>query len=60
MHLYLAENLEEAHGDADEDEDIVIVRMPLAEAVRMAERGDLRDAKTIAGVLLAARRLASG
>lgn len=60
MHVFLAEGLEEAHAEADEDEDIVIVRMPLAEAVGMAERGELRDAKSIAAILLAARRLGVG
>jgi len=60
MQLYLAEDLEEAHADADEDEEIEIVRVPLVEAVQMAERGEFRDAKTIAGVLMAARRLGLG
>lgn len=60
MHVFLAEDLEDAQAEADEDEEIVIVRKPLAEAVGMAERGEFRDAKTIAGVLLAARRLGGG
>lgn len=58
MRLYLAEDLSEAPLDPDEDEDIAIERIPLAEAVRMAVQGELRDAKSIAGVLLAAQRLA--
>ena len=57
MHVFLAEGLAEAHAEADDDEDIVVVRMPLVEAVRMAERGEFRDAKSIAAILLAARRL---
>jgi hypothetical protein len=31
--------------------------LPLAEAVKMVERGELQDGKTIAGLLLAERRL---
>jgi ADP-ribose pyrophosphatase len=60
MHVFLAEGLEEAHAEPDADEDIVVVRMPLAEAVGLAERGELRDAKTIAAILLAGRRLGVG
>ena len=57
IRLYLAEDLSEDRLEADEDEEIVVQRVPLAEAVRMVERGELRDAKSITGVLLAARRL---
>jgi ADP-ribose pyrophosphatase len=57
IQVFLAEQLSEAPLDPDEDEDIEIERVPLAEAVRMTERGELCDAKSIAGVLLAARRL---
>lgn len=41
---------EEAHME--------VVRLPLAEAVAMARRGDIADAKTVIGLLLAADRLA--
>jgi ADP-ribose pyrophosphatase len=57
IRLYLAQDLQDAPLAPDEDEDIVIERVPLAEAVRMVERGELRDAKSITGILLAARRL---
>jgi ADP-ribose pyrophosphatase len=59
MHLYLATDLSAADGarlGPDEDERLVLVRMPLAEAVSMAERGELLDAKSIVGLLLADRR----
>lgn len=58
IRLFLAQDLQDAPLEPDEDEDIVTERVPLAEAVRMVERGELRDAKTIAGVLLAARVVA--
>jgi ADP-ribose pyrophosphatase len=57
IRIFLAEDLSEAPLDADEDENIAVVRVPLAEAVEMAARGEFRDAKTITGILLAARRL---
>lgn len=31
--------------------------MPLAEALRLIDTGDIKDAKSIAGLLLAARKL---
>jgi ADP-ribose pyrophosphatase len=57
MTIFLAEGLEPSPLDADEDEDIVIQRMALDEAVRLAESGEIKDAKSVAGILLAARRL---
>ncbi len=57
IQIYLAEELSEAPLYPDEDEDIEVERVPLSEAVRMVERGELCDAKSITGVLLAARRL---
>lgn len=42
-----------------EEATIEIVRVPLAEAVGRAQRGELVDAKTVIGLLLAAARLAS-
>ena len=55
IRLYLAEDLAEDPLSADEDENIVVERVPLAEAVRMVERGELRAAKSITGILLVAR-----
>jgi ADP-ribose pyrophosphatase len=55
IHLFLAEDLEEAPLDGDEDEDIVTQKVPASTAVLMVEHGEFTDAKTIAGVLLAAR-----
>jgi ADP-ribose pyrophosphatase len=57
IRLFLAQDLQDAPLDPDEDEDIETERIPLAEAVRMVERGELRDAKSITGILLAARLL---
>ena len=50
MHVFLAEKLEPGEAAPDEDEDVEIVRWPIA---KIAERiGELEDAKTIAGLLL--------
>lgn len=54
IHLFLAENLSDAEAGSDDDEFVVPVRMPFAEAVRRARSGDLRDAKTCVAILLAA------
>src|SRR4051794_500006 len=58
MHLYLATRLVPVHEGGlapDEDERLELEPMPFDEAVAMVERGELPDAKTIAGVLLVAR-----
>ena len=58
MHLYLASELVAADGDRlqpDEDEHLELRRVPFAEALAMAERGDLPDAKTLIGLLRVAR-----
>jgi ADP-ribose pyrophosphatase len=59
IQVFLAEELSESPLNPDEDEDIETVRVSLAEAVRMVERGEFRDAKSITGVLLATKHLAS-
>lgn len=55
IHLFLAEDLQPQVAEADEDEDIVVQKVPLSTAVLMAERGEFQDGKTIAGILLAAK-----
>jgi ADP-ribose pyrophosphatase len=58
MHVYLATDLSPVDGDGlhpDEDERLELEMMPFADAVAMAERGELRDAKSIVGLLWAAR-----
>ena len=56
MHLFLATELEASPLAADSDENIEVVRMPLAEALALVERGEIIDAKTIIGLWAAARR----
>ena len=51
--IYLAQGLTEGDMHLDEDEFLGVVRMPLSEAVDMVMRGEIRDGKTICGLLLA-------
>jgi len=59
MHLFLASDLEPSPLRADADESIQVVRLPLAEALRLVERGEICDAKSIVGLWAAARRESS-
>lgn len=55
IHVFLATDLREDPLDGDEDEEIEVVHMPLKEAVRLIETGEIKDGKSIIGLLLAAR-----
>jgi ADP-ribose pyrophosphatase len=55
MYLYLATALEPSALVADADESIEVVRLPLDEALRLIERGEICDAKTIVGLWAASR-----
>ena len=57
MHAYVARDLRHSSLAADEDEDITVVPMPMAEALDMIATGEIRDAKTIASLLLARQHL---
>ncbi len=58
-HLFLARGLSAVDRcpDGAEEEQMTVERVSLAEAEAMIDRGEIRDAKTIIGVLLARRRL---
>jgi len=53
MHAYLATGLRPSRLDADEDENIQVVRVPFEEALAMFKTGEIKDGKTIAAMLLA-------
>jgi ADP-ribose pyrophosphatase len=57
MYVYLARDLRPDPLPGDEDEYISVERIPIDEAYRMAQRGEILDAKTIAALLLAAPHL---
>ncbi len=53
IHLYQARGLRAAPRPADDDENIVLERMSLLQAMAMVQAGDICDAKTLVGLLLA-------
>jgi len=62
MHLYLATDLSAIEGYAgpEPDERIDLVRMPVRDAVAMADRGEIEDGKTLIGLFWLDRLLARG
>jgi ADP-ribose pyrophosphatase len=57
MWLYLATDLTESTQELEADELIEVVRLPLRQALEMISDGEIEDAKTIIGLLLAAPRV---
>jgi ADP-ribose pyrophosphatase len=55
--VFLATDLSETARRCEEDEMIEVVRLPYARALEMIASREIEDAKTIIGLLLAARRL---
>jgi ADP-ribose pyrophosphatase len=55
VHLFLAQGLSQGHPQNAADERIQVVRLPLRQALALVERGDVQDAKSVIGLLLAAR-----
>jgi len=60
IHIYLATGLTGGQNHLDPDEFIDVVTLPLAQAVEMVHTGDIRDAKTIIGLLMAAQMALQG
>jgi ADP-ribose pyrophosphatase len=64
MHLYLATDLSPADPGGrlgpDEDERLILEWLPWRDAVAAVERGDIRDAKSVAGLFWLARVLDEG
>ena len=59
MWVYLATELSEGEQALEDDEIIDVVRLPIAEALEMITSGEIEDAKTIIGLMLAAPRVGS-
>lgn len=53
IHMYLATGLKETQCHPDEDEFLDRLSYPLGTLVDMALRGEICDAKTVAGILKA-------
>jgi len=58
MHAFVARDLVPSSLEPDPDENIEIVRVSFAEAHKLISRGEIRDAKTIAALLMVANRAA--
>ena len=59
MWIYLATDLVPTAQKLEDDELIEIVRLPIERALQMISDGEIEDAKTIIGLMLAASRLGS-
>ena len=57
MWLYLATELTETAQRLEEDEMIEVVRLPIDRVLQMITDGEIEDAKTIIGLMLAAPRI---
>ena len=51
IHMYMARGLSQGERDLDDDEFLTPDRIPLAKAYEMVMSGEIKDGKTIAGVL---------
>jgi ADP-ribose pyrophosphatase len=63
MHLYVATGLSPADGvrlGPDEDEHLLLERMPAVDAIAAAGRGEFRDAKSLVALLWLARERGGG
>jgi len=59
MWVYLATGLTQGKPQPDEDEVLDVVRLPIGDALEMITSGEIQDAKTIIGLMLAAPRAGS-
>ena len=57
MWVFLATELVQGQPQLEDDEIIEVVRLPIAEALEMITSGEIQDAKTIIGLILAAPRV---
>jgi ADP-ribose pyrophosphatase len=52
IHIYYAKDLKFGKNDLDEDEYLDIVKIPFSKAVEMVLSNEIKDAKTVAGILM--------
>ena len=52
MHVFVAQGLSPASADGDADEIIKPIRVKFRKALEMVQNGKVRDAKSIAGLLI--------
>lgn len=59
MHLFLARGLNDGTASPEEDESIVVERLPFAQAIEAIDRGEIVDAKSMVGLLRVWRKLST-
>jgi ADP-ribose pyrophosphatase len=59
MWVFLATELVQGQQQLEDDEILEVVRLPIADALEMITSGEIQDAKTIIGLILAAPRVGS-
>lgn len=57
IHLYLADHLVKAHQHLDQDEFLDVIRLPIDKVYQMVDRGEIYDAKTLAALAMARKKL---
>lgn len=57
IHLYAATDLKSGRQHTDDDEFINVVKMPLADAVKLVEDGKIIDCKSIISILMLAKQI---
>lgn len=57
LHVFLATDLSPSAAVPDADEEIEVIRLPLDECLRLVREGEIRDAKSIVGLLALAAGL---
>jgi ADP-ribose pyrophosphatase len=57
MWIYLATELTATKQQLEDDEILEVVRIPFSQALSMITTGEIEDAKTIIGIMLAAPRI---
>ena len=59
-YIFLAQNLQQGEQDLEDTEgDLVVKKLPFAEAVNMVEAGDITDVISVAGILAVEKKLAN-
>ena len=54
LHMFVAEGLKAGRMDTDEDEFLECVTLPFGKALELVRRGEIRDSKTVIGLLACA------
>lgn len=57
IHLYLADHLVKSHQHLDQDEFLDVIRLPIDKVYQMVDRGEIYDAKTLAALAMARKKL---